>query len=64
MKYPFKPHWIIAIKKEWLIVRKNAESCKNAQFQVLSHFRTGALQVFTIQKPFPSETLQTMKTAT
>ena len=37
-----------------------------AKFKVdrLSRFRTGARQVFTTQKPFPSEIPLTMKTAT
>ena len=37
-----------------------------AKFKVdrLSRFRTGARQVFTTQKPFPSEIPQTMKTTT
>ena len=38
--------------------------CPKFKVDNLSRFRTGARQVFTTQKPFPSEIPLTMKTAT
>ena len=39
-------------------------ACAKFKVDCLSRFRTGARQVFTSQKPFPSEIPLTMKTAT
>ena len=39
------------------------ETCAKFKVDRLSRFRTGARQVFTTQKPFPSKMPLTMKTA-